>query len=122
MVGAVDIGGTKIAAAQVDAAGHIMARTEWPTLDCAPRTCLARLTEWFSTATLRGIGVGATGPIDPFTGTFGAVDLLPGWHGFELARELSLSTGLTVFAENDADAAALGEVQWGAGQNAERFL
>lgn len=68
------------------------------------------------------VGVGCTGPVDPVRGTIGLVDLLPGWHGFPLVDALSDELALPVALENDADAAALAEWQWGAGHGAPRFV
>ncbi len=129
MIGAVDIGGTKIAAGLIRESGEIAARAEWPTNSfLRPEHAVQRLTEWLRTAGMErgevpsGVGVACTGPVDPASGIVGDVDLLPGWKGFPLAGLLSEQLGLTVAIENDADAAALAEAKWGAGRNASRFL
>src|SRR5215469_15751160 len=72
MIGAVDIGGTKIAVGVVDDNGKVLARAETPTdsdnyaagVDAI--ASMLRQTEKDSGAKLRGIGIGSTGPIDPF--------------------------------------------------------
>src|SRR5215469_18022811 len=87
MIGAVDIGGTKIAVGVVDDNGKVLSRAETPTdsdnygagLDAI--VSMLRQTEKNSGTKLRGIGVGSTGPIDPIRGEFGDVDFLPGWRG-----------------------------------------
>lgn len=132
MIGAIDIGGTKIAVGLVDEDGRVHARTRLPTdLNVAPRVMLERvraaLRELSAGATLRGVGIGCTGPVDPLTGCAGTIDLLPGWEGVDLVApfvELGHSAALCPSAalENDADAAALGEAAWGAGRGAERFI
>ncbi len=127
MIGAVDIGGTKIAAA-VEQNGQITARAEWPTGSLPPGLAVQRIAELLSRwcgqsgATLEGIGVGCTGPVDPLTGIVGEVDLLPGWAGFDLAKSLHNEVSVSVAVENDADAAALAEAAWGAGKGASRFI
>lgn len=126
MIGAVDIGGTKIAVGLVDDAGNVHARTRLPTdLGVAPRVMLERvrdaLRELSDGAALRGVGIGCTGPVDPLTGCAGTIDLLPGWEGVDLLAPFTV-LGLSAAVENDADAAALGEAAWGAGQGAERFI
>jgi predicted NBD/HSP70 family sugar kinase len=65
---------------------------------------------------VRGVGVGVPGPIDAVSGQVAAPALLPAWHGTEVAAELSDRLDLPVFVDNDANAAALGELVWGAGQ------
>ncbi len=129
MIGAVDIGGTKIAAGMVTASRQLLARVECPT---APERGLAdglaRITTMLQEAAsraggdLRGIGIGCTGPVDPLAGTIGDVEFLPGWEGADIAGELSRGFGVPAAIENDADAAALAEAAWGAGRGASRFI
>ena len=128
MIGAVDIGGTKIAVGVVDDNGKVLARAETPTdpdnyaagLDEIVRRL--RDTEKNSGAKLRGIGIGSTGPIDPIRGEFGDVDFLPGWRGKSLVRDLEDRFKLRAALENDGDAAALAEAGWGAGRNRTRLI
>ena len=124
MISAVDIGGTKIAVAAVDPSGRVVARTEWSTLALAPQGAVERIAQELSRLghPFQGIGIGCTGPVDPFSGVVGKVDLLPGWEGCDLVRSLAAATGLTVALENDADAAAMAESIWGAGKGARCFL
>ena len=65
---------------------------------------------------LSGIGIGCTGPVDPMTGEVGEVEFLPGWKGCNPVARLAERFQIGVAMENDADAAALGEAQWGAGR------
>jgi glucokinase len=71
---------------------------------------------------MSGIGIGATGPVDPIGGEFGDVDFLPGWRGKNLVRDLEQSYQVSVAMENDGDAAALAEAGWGAGRNRTRLI
>ena len=73
-------------------------------------------------ASIGGIGIGCTGPVDPVTGILGNVDLLPGWREFPLTARLRDEFDVEVALENDADAAALAETAWGTGRDAERFI
>lgn len=69
-----------------------------------------------------GIGVGSAGMIDPDTGiVVYATDNLPGWTGRRLAEDLARSTGLPVQADNDVNAAALGESWLGAASGLHTF-
>lgn len=129
MIAAVDIGGTKIAVGLVDDDGRVLARRETPTsadlgyAKALERTAdLLRQAAQAASAEITGIGIGSTGPVDPFTGEIGDVNFLPGWQGSKIVEDLNRFFRVTVAMENDADAAALGEAGWGAGQNKTRLI
>ena len=129
VIGAIDIGGTKIAVGVVDENGRVLARRECPTdASHGYRIALARMSSLLREAAqqcaraLDGIGIGSTGPVDPFTGVIGKLDFLPGWEGSPLVDDLAREFGLSAAMENDGDAAALGEAGWGAGRNKARLV
>ncbi len=128
MIGAVDIGGTKIAVGIVDDNGRVLARMQAPTdpnrYDDAVDAIARMLRETASKAgvELSGIGIGSTGPVDPIRGEFGDVDFMPGWRGKSPVRDLGQIFKVRVALENDGDAAALAEAGWGAGQNRSRLI
>jgi glucokinase len=130
LVGAVDIGGTKIAVGIVDSSGKIYQQEVCQTepekgfedgiqrISSMLNLCLERQPD----SRLLGIGVGCTGPVDPETGVLGPNSFLPLWEGVGMITRLEDIFSLPVAIENDADAAALGEAAWGAGQGASRCL
>jgi len=128
MIGAVDIGGTKIAVGVVDDNGKVLSKKQAPTdpdrygnaLDLIAR--LLHETADESGVQLNGIGIGSTGPVDPIRGEFGDVDFLPGWRGKNPVKDLAQIFDLSVALENDGDAAALAEAGWGAGRNRTRLI
>jgi glucokinase len=129
VIGAVDIGGTKIAVGMLDPAGRILARREAPSgtelgLQDGLELIFSMLRETAREAggDLEGIGVGCTGPVDPLSGRLERIEFLPGWEGYNLVAGLQEAFGVTACLENDADAAALGELAWGAGHGARRFV
>jgi glucokinase len=128
MIGAVDIGGTKIAVGIVDDNGKVMARTQAPTdpnrYDLGIELIARMLRETAAQAGLEltGIGIGSTGPVDPIRGEFGDVDFLPGWRGKSPVKDLAQFFNVRVALENDGDAAALAEAGWGAGRNRSRLI
>jgi glucokinase len=128
MIGAVDIGGTKIAVGVVDDYGRVLARAETPTDAHGYSNGLAAIgrmlgeTARVAGTSVSGIGIGATGPVDPIGGEFGDVDFLPGWRGKNLVRDLEQNFSVRVAMENDGDAAALAEAGWGAGKNRTRLI
>ena len=129
MIGAVDIGGTKIAAGMVDQMGRLLARQECPTdpgigwKEAVKRIAsLLRQTLAQTGGQLIGIGIGCTGPVYPDTGVIGDVKFLPGWEGANLAEAFSQEFGVPAAIENDANASALGEWAWGAGKGSSTFI
>ncbi len=128
MIGAVDIGGTKIAVGIVDDSGKVLARTQAPTdpnnysegIDLIARMLREMAAQ--ARTNLTGIGIGSTGPVDPMRGEFGDVDFLPGWRGKSPVADLAKTFNLQVALENDGDAAALAEAGWGAGRNRSRLI
>ena len=129
MIGAVDIGGTKIAVGIVDEQGRVLSRLESPTdakrgfpnaLDRIGK--MLRQCAQEAGVEISGIGIGSTGPVYPLTGTFGDVDFLPGWDGANIVRPLGEDFKVLVALENDADAAALAEASWGAGRSKRRLI
>jgi len=128
MIGAVDIGGTKIAVGMVNDSGQVLSRKETPTdvesyaNGLAAIASMLRETERSAGVEFTGIGIGSTGPVDPFSGKFGEVDFLPGWRGQNPGTDLARMFKVRVALENDADAAALAEAGWGAGKNKSRLV
>jgi glucokinase len=129
IVGAVDIGGTKIAVGAVTEDGTILGRATRPTATgrgfaAAIESTIEMLREVRCRvgAAYAGIGVACPGPLDPFTGILGAVGTLPGWEGGNIVAALEAEFGIRVVVENDADAAALAEANWGVGRESSRFL
>src|ERR1700688_3585421 len=122
----VDIGGTKVAAGFVDHAGEITHVTRVPMVsdgDAAAglNSVIEAIDSLLAKAqqnhwAIRAIGICAPGPLDPNTGVVINPPNLPCWRNFPLAAEISMRYHLPVKIENDANAAALAEVLWGAGK------
>lgn len=129
MIGAVDIGGTKIAAGLVDAEGRVLARAQVPTnAEAGYRKAIDAVIQMLRSAEkqtnqkITGIGIGSTGPVYPLTGAIGDVNFFPNWNGENPVKDLEQAFGVSVAIENDADAAALGEAGWGAGRDKSRLI
>src|ERR1700688_2815077 len=122
----VDVGGTKVAAGVVDAAGEIQTQSRKPMVaNGAAAAGLASVTSAIDSLTamngngtgkLLGIGICSPGPLDPATGVVINPPNLPCWRNFPLAAEVANIYRVPVKVENDANAAALAEARWGAGR------
>ncbi len=129
VIGAVDIGGTKIAVGMVDDSGRVLSRLESTTEAQRGYTNgleriigMLRETAREIGIEISGIGIGSTGMVYPFNGAFGDVDFLPGWQGNNPVEDLAREFNVTAALENDADASALGEASWGAGKGKSRLV
>ena len=116
MIGAVDIGETKLAVGLVDENGKVVAKNEIVTGSDSSYSAgleeiagMFREMERYARVEITGIGIGSTGPVDPLTGELGDVDFLPDWRRKNPVRDLAQLFGVNVALENDADAGVLGK-------------
>ncbi|MFN8485227.1 MAG: ROK family protein [Anaerolineae bacterium] len=128
MIGAVDIGGTKIAVGLVTREGEVVRTTNLPTRREQPYrdgldNIAAALEDLLAdhAARLDGIGIGTTGRLTP-SGALTPNAFLPPWTGHTPADDLAAQFGVTAAIENDADAAALAEARWGSSHDVERLI
>jgi len=128
---ALDIGGTKIAAAIVSETGALIQRTQCPTLPAegaeavlGRAIALGRRVMSASPASAPvAAGVGTGGQVDVADGhIIYATPLLPRWSGLPLRQRLEEAWGLPVQVENDVNAAGLGESTHGAGRGQRHLL
>jgi len=75
-----------------------------------------------SLAAVRAVGVAAPGPLDPASGDLLDPPNLPGWRRVPLRRSLEAKLGRPVYVENDANAATLAEVRFGAGRGFQHVV
>jgi predicted NBD/HSP70 family sugar kinase len=69
-----------------------------------------------------GLGVGIACPVDRGGDELDAEGIMPGWVGVNPATELAALTGLPTRLANDANAGALGEWLYGAGQRIDDLV
>jgi glucokinase len=135
---AVDIGGTKIAAALVDRSGDLSHRAQVPTPQTGPLGAADHVGEkvlWKTLADLvagvvNGVGgddrlvvcgVGCGGPMRPHGETVSPLNIA-GWRDFPLRARLRELSGLPTFVDNDAKALALAEGWIGAAAAQRDFI
>lgn len=120
VVAALDIGGTKLAAALIKRSGEIVDRRAAPTpANAGGQAILAAASELVadlragSPAELVALGIGSAGVVDPVSGrVLAATDQLADWAGTDLT-ELGARWRVPVAAMNDVHAHALGEASAG---------
>jgi glucokinase len=128
----IDLGGTKISTALVDATGKIIARDYRETRAVeGQKAVVERMVDaahrvmgeaGIAPAQVIAVGVCAPGPIDSRTGVVTAPPNLPGWKNVPLKQLIEGPLGITTFLENDANAAALGEHRFGAGRGVQNMI
>jgi len=129
----IDIGGTKISIAAGDERGRILAYNVMPTLkghetSKAVKQLVAetrRVIQGLPAARrkkLAGIGVCLPGAVDSRRGIVPQSPNLPGWKGLKLAGILAREFRLPVRMVNDANAAAVGEMLFGAARGLKNFV
>jgi glucokinase len=125
---AVDIGGTKLAAAVVAADGTIIAAERAATPDTgdadAVFRCVVGVVDAVRSRAQREpevCGVGCGGPM--LAGGRAVSPLnIPAWRGFPLRDRLTAEVGVPVAVDNDAKALALGEGWLGAAQGVRNYV
>jgi glucokinase len=131
--GGIDLGGTKIQAAIVDAGGEVVGEARHPTpTDGGPEdvaeAMAAALREAAAgasveTSALVGIGVGSPGDADEKTGVVSSARNLPDWEGsFPLGEKLQEALGAEVRIGNDVQVATEAEFELGAGKEFESLI
>jgi glucokinase len=133
---AIDIGGTKIAAALVDADGAILKESVRPTLPStnpdvvfasAEAAIVQLLSEVAEPQTPLRVGVGSAGPINGPAGTISPVNI-PAWRNFEVSARVAdviadrLRVRPRVALAGDGHCFALGEHWLGAGHDVDSMV
>ncbi|GGP10368.1 ROK family protein [Nonomuraea glycinis] len=120
---AIDIGGTKLAAALVDEGGSVLRSATRPTPREDVMASLATLIKEVSEGGPEpsAAGIGCAGPLDLAAGTVSPVNM-PSWRGFPLRDQVRELTGLPTVLAGDAQCMALGEHWLGAGRGSAALL
>lgn len=126
----VDLGGTNLRAAAVTEDGTILYESTRPTLaDQGVDAVIDRIARSIRDAADHAgvaedipVGVAAPGPLDPRAGIVYFAPNLPGWTNIKLRARLAELTGRRVILGNDANAAALGELYFGAGRGTQNLI
>jgi glucokinase len=131
--GGIDLGGTKIQTAVIDADGKVVGEAREPTpTEGGPGDVAEAMTKALREAAeaagidpsdLAGVGVGSPGDAEEKTGTVSSAKNLPGWEGsFPLGETLSKALGTEVKVGNDVQVATEAEFHLGAGKEFRSLL
>lgn len=121
---AVDLGGTKLAAALVDREGRVSDHVVEPTDLSSETAVLAQIERVVGTLAgggVAGLGVGVPSTVDQRSGRAVASVNIP-LAGVDLRDRLAERFGVPVMVENDANAAALAEHRLGAGRGTRHMV
>jgi glucokinase len=126
---AIDIGGTKLAAAVIDSEGQVLATDRVATSDASDGDALfdsleslcRRVMAQARTSDTGAVGVGCVGPMTYPAGIVSPLNL-PLWREFPLRDRLITAFDLPCIVDNDAKALALGEHWRGAGHGSRNML
>jgi fructokinase len=130
LFGGIEAGGTKFICAIGQGPGEIFAETRFPTTN--PDQTLNKAARFFTNYMdehnihLDRIGIGAFGPLDldPNSFDFGKVTHTPkpGWSFTDIRGAIQDATSVPITIDTDVNAAALGELTWGAAQGLANFI
>jgi glucokinase len=125
----VDLGGTSIKIGLVDEKGEILDKTSVASLAHeGPKTVISQIIKGIKQLRKKddhkilGIGIGSPGTIRTKKGTVEDPPNFPGWGKIHLGNVIKKEFKTEVFVENDANAAAIGELIYGAGKKFTNFI
>lgn len=125
----VDLGGTSIKVGIVSKEGKIVAKTAVETLaDLGPKTVVAQIKKGINNIykeyrkEIEGIGIGSPGIVSIEKGTVEHPPNLNNWKKVPLGDLIEDEFKVKVTVENDANAAAIGELIFGAGRRLNDFI
>lgn len=128
----IDLGGSKILTAVVNARGKMLSRDQSITpvakgqdavIQAIIQSAGRALKQAGTVASkLAAVGVGAPGLSNPETGVLFTSPNLPGWRDVPLRDMIGQELGQKTFLINDANAAALGELYYGAAKGARNLI
>jgi glucokinase len=125
----VDLGGTNIKIGIVSDKGKLVKSISIKTeADCGPKSVIANIIKGIETILIKnklkiqGIGIGCPGVVSIKKGIVENAPNLPGWKNVKLGPIIKEKFGYKVHLENDANAAAIGELMFGSGKKFDSFV
>ncbi len=122
----IDIGGTKCAVCLGTDSGKILGKIQFPTAD--PTSTVQRLLDEAKNMVekagvkITAIGISCGSPLDPDKGIIQEPPNLPGWKDVQVVKIFKDAFGAPAFLDNDANAGALAEYEFGAGRGFKNVI
>jgi fructokinase len=124
LYGAIEAGGTKFVCAVGNEAGQIVERVIISTL--TPDETMPQVIDFFRKYELKAIGIGSFGPVDlnMQSPTYGSITTTPklAWRNYPLLKVIEDAFSVPVGFQTDVNAAALGELHFGAAKGLDSCL
>ena len=117
----IDVGGTKCAVTSGDDSGKILSKVRFETTNLN-ETLNRIIHEIKKLSDISAVGISCGGPLDSKRGIICSPPNLPGWDNIEICSLLKEASGVPVFLQNDANACALAEWQYGAGKGCQNMV
>ena len=125
----VDLGGTSVKLGIVTRNGKIIKKTSVETkAEDGPESVISQIKYGLNILLhknkykLHGIGIGSPGTVSLKSGIVENPPNFPGWKKIDLGRIIKKEFNTKVHVDNDANAAAIGEMFFGAGKNINSFV
>lgn len=125
----VDLGGTTVKVGLVDSKGRIVRKAVLDTFaDEGPDRVVKQIKKCIYEVLkpggykIKGIGIGAPGVVQLKDGIVENPPNFPGWTKVKLGKKITEEFKLASFVDNDANAAAIGELIFGAGKKFDSFI
>ena len=127
---AVDLGGTNIRVAVVDAGGNLMHRSHTATLaQEGPEAVIRRIGQVVEAVAGEAgldkdvpVGVASPGPLNPRKGMVHYTPNLPGWRDVPLVDMLERQIDRRITLANDGNCATLGEARYGSAKGVQNLI
>jgi len=125
----VDLGGTSIKLGIVSETGKLIEKISVKTeAEKGPEKVIEKITHSIRDLTqeskynINGIGIGCPGVVTPGKGIVENPPNFPGWNRVNIGKIISKEFKQPVFVDNDANAAAIGELTFGSGKKYNSFI
>jgi glucokinase len=125
----VDLGGSSIKLGIVTNTGRIIKKISIRTeAEKGPKKVIQNIVSGInelianSEYKIKGIGIGCPGVVTPGKGIVEKPPNLPGWSKVNVGKIIQQKFRKRVYVDNDANAAAIGELTFGSGKNYKSFI
>ncbi len=124
LIGALEAGGTKMVCSIGTPGSGVLQRAIFPTAE--PDATLSQIIDFLEGFDIDALGIGSFGPLnlDPRSPEYGSITRTPkeGWRNYPLYQVLRDALKVPTGIDTDVNAAALAELEMGAGKNVSNLV